>query len=148
MLGGNRIPRSLISMEFHGKAANALNKLLPIMHHKSIRLRTKMAIYQVIVISTLLYGTEAWNTMSQEEKRSVTFHSRCLRRILGVSWRDYVSNTEIFKGTGQALLINILQQKRLSWLSCIVCMLLTRLPHHLIHWILSERGCQATHVMV
>ena len=72
-----------------GKAANAFNKLLPIMHHKSIRLRTKMAIYQVAVISTLLYGAEAWNTTSQEEKRSAAFYTRCLRRILGVSWRNY-----------------------------------------------------------
>ena len=77
------------------------------MHHKSIRLRTKMAIYQVALISTLQYGAEAWNTTSQEEKRLAAFHTRCLRRIFGVSWRDYVSNAEIFKRTGQAPLINI-----------------------------------------
>ena len=64
------------------------------MHHKSIRLRTKMTIYQVVVISTLLYGAKAWNTTSQEEKRLAALHTRCLRRILGVSWKDYISNAK------------------------------------------------------
>ena len=53
-----------------------------------VRMRTKMAIYQVVVISTLLYGAKARNATSQEEKHLAAFHTRCLRRILGVSWRD------------------------------------------------------------
>ena len=94
-----------------------------------------MTIYQVVVISTLLYGAEAWNTTSKEEKRSAAFHTGCLRRILGVSWRDFVPNAEIFKRTGQAPLINILRQIRLPWLGRVVRMPTTRLPGRRLHWI-------------
>ena len=37
-----------------GKAANAFNRLLPVMCHKSIKMPTKIAIYQAVVQSTLL----------------------------------------------------------------------------------------------
>ena len=90
------------------------------------------------MISTLLYGAEAWNTTSQEEKRLAAFHTRCLRGILGVSWKD-ISNAEIFKRTCQAPLINILLQKRLSWLGHVVRMPQIRLPRRLLYWIPSGR---------
>ena len=38
-----------------GKAADA-SRLPPVMHHKSIKMPTKIAIYQAVVLSTLLYG--------------------------------------------------------------------------------------------
>ena len=52
-----------------GKAANAFNRLLPVMRHKSIKMPTKIAIYQAVVLSTLLYGSESLKTTVQEEKR-------------------------------------------------------------------------------
>ena len=51
-----------------GRAANAFNRLQPVMRHKSIKMPTKTAIYQAIVLSTPLYGSESWNTTFQEEK--------------------------------------------------------------------------------
>ena len=98
-----------------GKAANAFNRLLPVMRHKSIKMPTKIAIYQAVVLSTLLYGSESWNTTVREEKRLAAFHTRCLRRILGVSWQDHVPNAVIFERTSQVPLINILRHKRLTW---------------------------------
>lgn len=117
-----------------GKAASAFNTLMPVMRHKSIKLTTKLSIYQAVVISTLLYSAETWNTTAQEEKRLAAFHTRCLRRILGVSWRDHVSNAEIFQRTGQTSLINILRQKRLTWLGHVSRMADTRLPRRLLLW--------------
>ena len=67
-----------------GRAASTFNNLLSIMRQKSIRLSTKLAIHRAAVITTLLYGAEAWNTTVAEEKRLAAFHTRCLRRILGV----------------------------------------------------------------
>ena len=90
-----------------GKAGNAFNRLLPVMCHKSIKMCTKIAIYQAVVLLTLLYGSESWNTTVQEEKRFAAFHTRCLRRMLGISWQDHVPNEVIFEITGQVSLINI-----------------------------------------
>ena len=97
-----------------GKAANAFNRLLPVMRHKSIKMPPKITIYQAVVLSTLLYGSESWNTTVQEEKRLPAFHTRCLRRILGVSWQDHVPNEVIFERTRKVPLINILRHKRLT----------------------------------
>ena len=110
------------------KAANAFNRLLPVMRHKSIKMRTKIAIYQVVVLSTLLYGSESWNTTVQKEKRLAVFHTRFLRRMLGVSWQDHVPNEVIFERTGQVSLINILRHKRLTWLGHVTRMHQTRFP--------------------
>ena len=115
-----------------GKAANAVNRLLPVMRHKSIKMPTKTAIYQAVVLSTLLYGSESWNTTVQEEKRLPAFHTRCLRRILCVPWQEPVPNEVIFKRISQAPLINILRYKRLTWLGHVTRMHQARLPSRLL----------------
>ena len=117
-----------------GKTANAFNRLLPVMRHKSIKMPTKTAIYQAVVLSTLLYGSESWNTTVQEEKQLAAFHTRCLRRILGVSWQDHVPNEVIFERTSQVLLINISRHKSLTWLGHVTRLHQTRLPRRLLLW--------------
>ena len=117
-----------------GRAASTFNNLLPIMRQKSIRLSTKLAIYRAAVITTLLYGAEAWNTTVAEEKRLAAFHTRCLRRILGVSWYDRMTNKEVFDRTGDTSLIDYLRQKRLRWLGHVVRMSPERLPIRLLFW--------------
>ena len=49
-----------------GKAANVFNRLLPVMCHKSIKMPMKTAVYQAVVLLTLLYGSESWNTTVAE----------------------------------------------------------------------------------
>lgn len=115
-----------------GKAANAFNRLLPVMRYKSIKMPTKTAIYQAVVLSTLLYGSESWSTTVQEEKRLPAFHTRCLRRILGVPWQEHVPNEVIFERISQGPLINILRYKRLTWLGQVTRMHQARLPSRLL----------------
>jgi len=59
-----------------------------------------MADYNACVVSTLLYGSTAWTTYSKQERKLNSFHPGSLRRILGISWRDKVSNTEVLDRTG------------------------------------------------
>ena len=58
-------------------------------------MKTKMTVYNARVISTLLYGSEIWTTYARQERRLNTFHLRSIRSILGVSWKDKVSNAEV-----------------------------------------------------
>ena len=46
---------------------------------------TKVNVYKVCVISTLLYGSESWTMRAHQEKRWNVFHMRCLKRILGIT---------------------------------------------------------------
>ena len=54
-----------------------------------------MAVYKAVVLTTLLYGCEAWTTYGRHIKKLDAFHMRCLRRILRITWVDKVPNTEV-----------------------------------------------------
>ena len=58
-------------------------------------IKTKMAVYNACVISTFLYGSETWTIYAGQERRLNTFHMRSIRRILGISWQDKVTNADV-----------------------------------------------------
>ena len=72
------------------------------------------------VTSTLLYGSETWTTYAGQERRLNTFHLRIIRRILGISWQDKVTNTDVLSRAGLPSMYTLLRQRRLLWL-CHVC---------------------------
>ena len=78
--------------------------------------KTKMAVYNACVISTLLHGSETWTTYARQERRLNTFHIRSLRRIMGLSWQDKVPNTEVLSRAGLPSIFTLLRQRRLRWL--------------------------------
>ena len=41
---------------------------------------------------------------------------RCLRRLLGVTWKDHVSNEDVIEKAGSCSMVDLLQQRRLRWL--------------------------------
>ena len=51
-----------------------------------------------------------------QEKRLNSFHVRSIRRILGISWKDKVPNTEVLSRAGLCTLYTLLRQCRLHWL--------------------------------
>jgi len=65
-----------------------------------LTIKTKTLVYQACVLSTLLYGSESWTLYTQQERRLNTFHLRCLRRILGISYHDHIPNTDILTRAG------------------------------------------------
>ena len=74
-------------------AFGALEKRL--WNERDVRLATKVAVYKAVVLTTLLYGCEAWTTYRRHIKKLDAFHMRCLRRILRITWVDKVPNTEV-----------------------------------------------------
>ena len=51
------------------------------------------------VTSTLLYDSKTWTSYAGQERRLNTFHLRSIRRILGISWQDNVTNTDVLSRT-------------------------------------------------
>ena len=79
-----------------GKAATTLARLTTrVWINLKLTTKTKMAVYNACVISTLLYGSETWTTYARQERRLNTFHMRSLRRILAISWQDKVTNSDV-----------------------------------------------------
>ena len=65
-----------------------------------LSLKTKMAVYNACVISTLLHGSETWTTYAGQERRLNSFHLRSIRRILVISWQDKVTNADVLSRSG------------------------------------------------
>ena len=100
-----------------GKASTTLARLLHrVWNNKKLTIRTKVAVYRACVLSTLLYASETWTLYSSQEKRLSAFHMRCLRRILGISWQDHVTNNEVLQQAGMPSMPTLIRQRRLRWL--------------------------------
>ena len=122
-----------------GKAATMFNRLRKrAWDNTALTIKTKCRIYHACVISVLLYCCETWTTYRRHEKRLNAFHMRCLRRILGVSWRDHVSNEAVLEATGSSSLFSILKTRRLRWLGHVHRMSETRLPRQILFGELSN----------
>jgi len=68
--------------------------------NKHINLQTKLRLYEALILSTLFYGAEVWSlTVTLSKKLEAAYH-RWLRGILGITWRDKVTNEEVRKRTG------------------------------------------------
>ena len=76
-------------------ATSALAKLQPLLNGKSISIRTKIRLRRAIVISTALYGCEAWTLSAEMERRTQAFEFRCLRRVLKVPYTEHRTNVSI-----------------------------------------------------
>ena len=78
--------------------------------------KMKVYMYQACVLSTLLYSSETWTLYSHQESRLNSFHLRCLRQMLGISWQDHVPNKQVLDQAGIQSVFAILSQKCLRWL--------------------------------
>ena len=77
---------------------------------------TKIAVNNACVFSTLLHGSETWTTYARQEKRLNTFHLRSLRRLLGISWQDKVTNKDVLSRAGLPTVYTLLRQLQMRWL--------------------------------
>jgi hypothetical protein len=84
-------------------------------------------------VSTLLYGSETWTLCSRQEKKLNSFHMRCLRRILGISWSDYITNKVVLERADTTSMYTLLKQKRLRWLGHVSRMQEGRIPKDLFY---------------
>ena len=65
----------------------------PLFRKHRISIQTKINMYRALVVSVLLYGSEAWATTLADRRRLDVFHMRCQRRVLCVFWQQHISST-------------------------------------------------------
>lgn len=117
-----------------GKAATAFGLLSKrAWSNNKLTLNTKVAIYKSCVLSCLLYGSESWTTYRRQEKKLNTFHFRCLRKLMGVTWRDKVSNEKVLQVCKIPTLLSVIKQRRLRWLGHVQRMSDGRLPKSILY---------------
>ena len=58
---------------------------------------------------------------------------RCLRRILGITWQDKITNTEVLAKAGLPSMFTLLRQRRLRWLGHVRRMEDGRIPKDILY---------------
>ncbi|KAI5718650.1 hypothetical protein M8J77_024598 [Diaphorina citri] len=83
------------------QAKNAFNKKKNLLTSRGIDLNTRKRLIKTFVWSVLLYGSEAWTMGKGEERRLMAFEAWCWRRMMKISWREHVTNEEVFRRAGE-----------------------------------------------
>ena len=69
------------------KASSAFGRLHKrVWNNKNMKTQTKISVYWAVVLTSLLYGSEAWVTYRSHVRLLQRFHQRCLRTILNIHW--------------------------------------------------------------
>ena len=56
-----------------------------------------------LVISIFLYACESWTLTAELQKRIQTMEIRCYRKILRISYKEFVTNEEVCAKIQQAI---------------------------------------------
>ena len=80
---------------------------------QSLHLCTKIQVYRIVVVPTLLYGAETWVLYRKQLRVLERFHKRRLRSILGIKCQDHVLDEEVFKRASLPKVDSILLQVQL-----------------------------------
>ena len=113
-----------------------------------ISYKAKKAVYEGLVLSILLYGSESWCLTEKLMRRLRCFHALCMRRICRVSMRHVrehrISNEQLRQRIGLQDIAKYIFRRQLQWAGHVWRMPETRLPQRLVSsWLTSRRprGC-------
>ena len=77
------------------QATAALTRLKPVWNDRSTSLNSKMRLMRFLVTSIFLYACESWTLTAEPQRRIKAMKMRCYRKILGISYKDHVTNEEV-----------------------------------------------------
>ena len=100
------------------QATAALAKLKTIWNDRNIALSSKIRLMRSLVMSIFLYACESWTLTAETEKRIQAMEMRCLRKLLGITYREHITNEEVRNRTRQAIgphedLLTTVKQRKL-----------------------------------
>jgi len=97
----------------------------------AVLMRKRFAAYTVVYVARI---SETWKTTNKINKMIDVFHRRCLRSILGISWRDHITNDEVTARTRQAALHDTVATRRRRFVGHILRLPTTRPASLAIMW--------------
>ena len=90
--------------------------------NKNLTIHTRIAVYDAVVISTILYGCETWVQCRRHIRLLESFHIICLQLILGLRWWHKVTHSEIRSRAGIPTIESMLLHRQLRWLGHVIGM--------------------------
>ena len=104
----------------------------------NLNLKTKMAVYNAVCASTLLYGYEAWVLYRRRIKTLEQFHISCLQRMLRLHWWYKVPHVQIRHRSHWLSMEAIVAERQLRWTALVIWMPENRLPRRVLYGELKE----------
>ena len=102
------------------QTAATLAKLKPIWRDKNICLKSKLRLNHALVLSIFLYACESWTLTAELQRKIQAVEMRCSRRLLGISYKDHVTNEEVRRKISQNVkhyedLLTTVRKRKLKW---------------------------------
>ena len=102
------------------QTTTALTKFKNIWKDRNITLSSKIRLMRSLIISIFLYACETWTLTADTERRIQALEMRCFRRLLGISYKDHISNEEVRNRIIQTNgpyedLLTITKKRKLRW---------------------------------
>ncbi|KAK1803205.1 hypothetical protein P4O66_021720, partial [Electrophorus voltai] len=120
-----------------GKAAGVFQRLRRIWSSTTINTGIKMGLYSTIVIPTTIYASETWRNTKRIAQKLNVFHQRCVRRILGISYKDRITNEEVLQWSGLQKLEEIVTECRMCLAGHLLSLPDKRISKAAVHWTLT-----------
>jgi len=60
-----------------------------------LSLKIKLDLYTSLIVSTAIHASETWKSTAEIRQQLDVFHQCNLRKILGNTWKEHVTNMEV-----------------------------------------------------
>ena len=74
--------------------------LKSVLSNRGLGMKAKQCLFEGVIVSTALYGAEAWGMRNAERREVNVLEMKCLRSLVGVSRMDRVTNKEVRRRAG------------------------------------------------
>ena len=95
-----------------GIAKSAFTSMSKVLTSRDIHMTVRIKVLRCYAWPTLLYGCETWTISVAMQKKLDTFETWLYRRMLRISWKDMVTNEEVYRQMNikQSLLVDIVRR--------------------------------------
>ena len=94
----------------------------------------KLHLYNSMVKTVLLYGSESWRITESDRQRLDVFHNSALRKICRIFWPEKITNEALYDITNSEPMGQIVKKRRLRWFGHVSRMDIGRIPHVSLNW--------------
>ena len=85
------------------QTTSVLTKLSVIWNGRNIMLKSKIRLLHSLLSSIFLYACETWTITKELHRRISAMDYRCVRKILKITYKDRITNTEVRNRILQAI---------------------------------------------
>ena len=108
------------------KASVAFGRLYKnVWNRTGITIETKIKVYSAVILTTLLYGCEAWTVYQRQVRKLNNFHTISLRKLLSIKSKEKIPDTEVLTRAGLPRVYTMLMKSQPRWAGYVV-----RMPDH------------------